>query len=226
MGRPGLVGRDPEQNLGETRKGFAPGQNTQHEIEEHLLLARPAGTGQDLPERRLHLGFRQSLERAGCAGCRRKPQRLTPQARQERLLFFRRKLPNLPIESDANRVALEQFGARRSTMSRDPGRQPPELGDHAAVVPGHQGNEAPYRNAMPGLPTMSSLALDDARQIPARKELRDVTVNRLVSTVGYGLEQLRGNRPTSRVPVSTHTPAQIGVVGIFPARPNRATGGA
>ena len=76
------------------------------------------------------------------------PRRDAPEAGEQIVFFSDRELADVTVQSDADRIPLEEFVPGRLALRRNPGGQAPELGNHAAIVPRNQGNDAPCRNAL------------------------------------------------------------------------------
>ena len=144
---PPLVPDDLRQQLRYVRQ--RAGRRAQDEEDEALVFPVATRLAQDLPQQRVEIG------RHECPGSRRRRElgemgRLTVQHFQQPALVVLREAPCVPVQGNADRVAVDQLATigGASAQRRQPPGEPSERRHDLAVAARDQRQDAPHRQSV------------------------------------------------------------------------------
>jgi len=164
-------------------------QRIQRAVEQGDVGLGACGVSEQFQECRHHVGRGQSAERYGGPVLKAEMGIALGfgfERGEHAALVIDREVAHIAIEHDAKWIAFDEFGARAAAMYREPSGYAAQVGHDAAVLAGHECNDATERQA---------LSVDQGRQMPSAEVFGDAAMDRdaLLFAV-VALKQAAGQR--------------------------------
>ena len=194
--RPGVVPHDGDQRVRNSGNGRPGSDRIEDQEDKRLMCLIARGIGQSATEFLLQTGIDEASQwrvQRGVSNQPRIPLGLLSQGLEYQRFLARTEVLDVAVENHSERVAFDDFVARRFAVGCQPGGETAEFGDDAAIEAGHQRKDSSSRKPLG----------DQACKTPRRNKLGDLSVYRNQAAFGRRTEQIGAHHAPKELLVPT-----------------------